>query len=73
MELLLEFKVNKFEFGMFFFWLDMVLDRLEVMLVFLKVKNDYFDEIILSCDVNIMRFNDIDIIVYLVFVINCMV
>lgn len=43
------------------------------MLVFLKVKNDQFNMIIFSCDVNIMRFDDIDIIMYLVFVINCMV
>lgn len=43
------------------------------MLVFLKVKNDQFDKIIFSCVVNIMRFDDIDIIIYLVFVINYMV
>lgn len=42
------------------------------MLVFLKVKNDHFDEIIPSCDVNIMRFNDTDSTTYSAFVTNCM-
>lgn len=48
------------------------LGEVEGMLVFLKVKNDHFDEIIPSCDVNIMRSNDTDTTAYLAFVTNCM-
>lgn len=48
------------------------LGEVEGMLVFLKVKNDHFDEIIPSCDVNIMRSNDTDTTAYSVFVTNCM-
>lgn len=48
------------------------LGEVEGMLVFLKVKNDHFDEIIPSCDVNTMRSNDTDTTAYSAFVTNCM-
>lgn len=51
----------------------MVLERLGVILVFLYMIIDQVDEIIFGCDINIIRFDDRDIIMYLVFVINCMV
>lgn len=72
MELSSEFKVYKFEPGMLSLWSDAASERLEVMLSFLKVGNDQFDEIIPSCDVDITRSDYSDYTVYSAFVTNCM-
>lgn len=73
MELSSEFKVYKFEPGMLSLWSDAASERLEVMLSFLKVGNDQFDEIIPSCDVDITRSDYRDYTLYSAFVVtNCM-
>lgn len=67
-----EFKVYKFEPGMLSLWSDAASERLEVMLSFLKLGNDQFDEIIPSCDVDITRSDYRDYTLYSAFVTNCM-